>query len=89
MALNLGPQAFEAVQGLRNNPDWKILMEAVHVQWSTLMHAAIEIPVDQRQDASGYARGVRDVWTILTQMEQPAGSRHNPRPLVKPKDQHG
>ena len=84
--LNLGPQAFDAVQGLRNSSDWKIVMEALHAQWSALMHAAIEGPVEQRQDGTGYARGVRDVWTILTQMEQPAGSRHNPRPLVKPKE---
>jgi len=86
MALSLGPEAFEAVQALKNNSDWRAIIEALHVQVSSLMHAAIEIPVEHRQDATGYARGVRDVWSILMQMEKPTRGGHPPKPAVRMKE---
>lgn len=82
MALNLGPQAFEAVQSLRNNNDWRAFTDALQGQMSAMMHTAIECPVENRQDATGYARALRDVVATIAQMEL-AKPGHMPRPQVR------
>jgi hypothetical protein len=85
MALNLGPMAFEAVQRLKNNEDWRAFVDALEAQMGMMMHAAIECDVSHRQDATGYARGLRDVVAIIALMEKPTRSGQIPKPAVRMK----
>jgi hypothetical protein len=86
MALNLGPIAFEAVQRLKNNEDWRSFVDALEAQMGQMMHAAIECEVGHRQDATGYARGLRDVVATIALMERaPGRSGPMPKPAVRMK----
>ena len=82
MALNLGPQAFEAAQRLKNTEDWKVVVGALAEQMGRLMHSAIE---SGETDHCGYARGVRDVLWAFEVMEAGAlaPQRATQRPVVK------
>jgi hypothetical protein len=85
MALSLGSEAFDAVQALKNSKDWRVVMDAMHTQVSAVMHSAIEGPVEQRLDQTGYARGLRDMHSALLNMESPSRSGQMPRPQVRPR----
>jgi hypothetical protein len=85
MALNLGPIAFEAVQRLKNNEDWRAFVDSLESQMGVMMHMAIECAVDHRQDATGYARGLRDVVAIIALMEKPSRSGVVPKPVIRAK----
>ena len=82
MALNLGSNAFDAAQRLKNSEDWKIITAALEEQMGRLMHAAMETGA---LDACGYARGVRDVYCALWVMEagSDAPQRASQKPAVK------
>jgi len=82
MALNLGPVAFEAISVLQNNADWKLFVDALEEQMSTLMHRAIEGPVADRADATGYARAVRDLVAHIQQITKPLPGGRAPKPVV-------
>ena len=83
MSLNLGPVAFDAIVNLRNNPDWRRFVDALFEQTSTFMHRAIEIAPPERVDATGYARGLRDLHAHIMQVEDPLPCSRVPKPLVK------
>jgi hypothetical protein len=82
MPLNLGSQAFEAAQRLKNTEDWKVIVAALSEQMGRLMHSAIET---NEADHCGYARGVRDVLWAFEVMEAGATApqRATQRPTVK------
>jgi len=62
VSLNLGPNAFDAMQRLKNTEDWKIVRESLTELMSKYMHSAVETGTP---DACGYARCLRDVvWTF-------------------------
>ena len=84
--LNLGNEAYEAVQRLRNNSDYRALLDALEQQQSTIMHFAIDAPVEQRQDMTGYARGLRDVVSMLRYLEKPSRGGQVPRATVRVKE---
>jgi hypothetical protein len=77
--LNLGSEAFDALQRLKNTEDWRTLREAMQEKMSALMHNAIE---SGTADNCGYARGIRDVVWALEIIE--AGPNAPSRATVKP-----
>ena len=84
MSLNLGSAAFEAVTNLKNSSDWRQVVTAIREQMSAFMHKAIEVPVEQRADATGYARALRDLAAHIEMIENPAPHPGNrvPKPPV-------
>lgn len=84
MSLNLGPAAFEAVTNLRNNSDWRHVVAAIAEQMSSLMHRAVEVPAEQRADATGYARAIRDLAAHIEMIEHPPSAPGNrvPKPPI-------
>lgn len=62
MSINLGNEAIEAARTLRPNPQWKAVLEGLHKQVVARMNAALEAAPEHRHDATGYARGLRDLW---------------------------
>jgi len=81
MALNLGAEAFEAAQRLKNTEDWKIIVSALAEQMGRLMHAAIESAEPKN---CGYAHGVRDVlWALEVMEAQNPAQRSSQKPTVK------
>jgi len=84
MSLNLGPEAFEAIRRLKNNSDWRSIVTALHDQMNNYMHLAIEVPPDSRLDATGYARGLRDLRAHIELVEeQGTNASRNPKPRVR------
>jgi hypothetical protein len=81
MALNLGPEAFEAIVRLKNNSDWRAFVNSLHDQMSEFMHRALEAPVDSRVDATGFARGLCEILKYIDLVEKP--ENRNPRPKVR------
>jgi hypothetical protein len=79
MALNLGPEAFEAAQRLKNTSDWQVIVAALAEQMGRLMHAAVESAEPMN---CGYAHGVRDVLWAFEVME--AGPNAPQRVTQKP-----
>lgn len=81
--LNLGSNAFDAAQRLKNTEDWKIITEALEEQMGKMLHVAADSadPV-----ICGYARAIRDVYHALWVMEAPPGAapqRAAAKPPVK------
>ena len=87
MALNFGPAAFEAIQSLKNNRDWIVFKETLQEQMEKTIHQALEVGPDQRLDATGYARGIRDVLSAIMMNETgvTAGNRYA-KPPIKNKE---
>jgi hypothetical protein len=81
--LNLGAEAFDAVNNLKNNRDWLTFRGALVEQMNRWMHGAIEAASD-RDMACGYARALRDVVAAIETFEQgpPRGGGMR-RPAVK------
>jgi hypothetical protein len=82
MALNLGPEAYEAISRLKNNPDWRAFVAALDDQMSSFMNRALEAPVADRHDATGYARGLRDILQHIELIEKPTNNRTS-RPKMR------
>ena len=80
MSLNLGSTAFEAIQTLKNNSDWRTVVAALDEQMSLFMNRALEGPPADRADATGYARALRDLRAHIEQCEKP--DHRNPKPRV-------
>lgn len=83
MAVNLGPEAFAAMQRLRHNDDWRAIVDALQVQMSSFMNQAVDIPIDHRVDATGYARALRDLVAHIAHVE--TGERMQ-KPVVKARE---
>jgi len=86
MSLNLGPEAYEAVTRLKNNSDWRAFVAALHEQMNVFMHRSLEVPVDDRQDATGYARGLRDIRAHIELIEEPRAGSRAPKPAVRTRE---
>lgn len=82
MALNLGPEAYEAIVRLKGNAEWRAFVQALNAQWAHFIHLAIDMPPENRVDATGYARGLRDLAAHIQMVEDPASGRP-PKPPVK------
>lgn len=81
--MHLGPEAFEAVNNLKNNRDWKVFKEALVEQMNRVMNAAVDAGAD-RDMIVGYARAVRDiVATVQTIEEGPQRGGKPQRPTVE------
>lgn len=65
MSLNLGNAGIEAARSLGNNPDWRVVREALLEQVRVTMNKALEAPGEARDDACGYARALRDVYSAF------------------------
>jgi len=80
--LNLGSEAFEAAQRLKNTEDWKIIVGALAEQMGKLAHVALDTG---EKDHCGYARGVRDVLWAFEVMEAGvnAPQRATQKPTIK------
>lgn len=85
MALNLGRPAYDAIQRLKNNPDWRTFVASLEEQISQLVHLAIESPPDNRVDNTGYVRGVRDVHSHILLAEQSQPTNRTPKAQIKPR----
>jgi hypothetical protein len=84
VSINLGPAAYEAITSLKGNTDWRQFVHALNEQMSAFMHRAVEVPPADREDATGYARAIRDIAAHIQLVENPTANR-NPKPPVKPK----
>lgn len=86
MALNFGNEAFEAIQSLKNQRDWRVFVDALQAQLSVVMNNALEGPPEGRQDATGYARALRDVVAMIQFLEKPTRGGQVPKPTVKARE---
>jgi len=82
MSVNLGTAAFEAITQLRGNRDWRQIVDALNEQMSVFMHKALEVSVEQRADATGYARALRDLRAYIEMVENPQPGNRSPKPAV-------
>ena len=78
MSLYLGPEAYEAIQRMKNTPEWRAFVTGLETLMQQLMHRALE--AEDRADAGGYARGLRDLVAHIEQIE--TGNRQA-KPAVK------
>jgi hypothetical protein len=84
MSVNLGPVAFEAIVNLKNNADWRQFVHALDEQMSAFMNKAIDTQAgNDRIDATGYARGLRDLRAHIEMVENPLPGNRVPKPHVK------
>jgi hypothetical protein len=65
VSVNLGTAAVTSAQELRNNKDFERLLEALGNEAQKRMIGAIASSPEIRTDATGYARGMYDVWEAL------------------------
>jgi hypothetical protein len=65
VSVNLGTAVVTAAQELRNNKDFERLLEALAEQAQKRMIGAMASVVEQRMDATAYARGMYDTWEAL------------------------
>lgn len=86
MALNLTNDAYEAIQALKNHREWRIFVDALQAQMSVMMNNALEGPPEARQDATGYARGLRDLVAMIAFLEKPTRGGQVPKPMVKARE---
>lgn len=83
MALNLGPEAYEAIQRLKGSAEWRSFVAALENQMQVFMHRALEVPHDERADATGYARALRDILAHIELIEKPQVGSQKSKPSVK------
>ncbi len=86
MSLNLGPEAYEAVTRLKNNSDWRAFVAALHEQLNAFVHRALEVPPESRVDATGYARSLADLLTLIDQIEHAKQGYRGTKPTVRVKE---
>lgn len=84
MALNLGPEAFEAITRLKSNSEWRAVITALQEQMNNFMLRAVAAPVDERVDATGYARALVDLVAHIELVEKP--EVRNPKPSVRARE---
>lgn len=65
MSLNIGTPAVKAAETLRGNPDWAAIRASLGELTRSRMNAALEAPPEQRVDATGYARALRDLYVAF------------------------
>jgi hypothetical protein len=65
MGINLGTPALEAITELRGNRHFEVLVTAIGQQTQLRMLGALNSPPELRADATGYARGVYELWAAL------------------------
>jgi hypothetical protein len=65
LSINIGTEAVTAVQELRNNRDFERLVSALGVLTQTRVLSSAMSQVDNRVDATAYARGMYDLWEAL------------------------
>jgi hypothetical protein len=85
MALNLGSAAFDAIQNLKNSRDWATFRAGLHEAMERQLYQALEVPPEQRQDATGYARGIADVIIALNLNEVGASANRHAKPKLNPR----
>ncbi len=61
MSINLGTQALDAIRAMRGTTHWETFCAALEELARGKLHAALESPVENRVDATGYARGIHDI----------------------------
>ena len=65
MSIPISQAAADALIALRGNKDFATVLDELHRIASDKTQTAMETPVDQRVDATGYARGVGELWRSL------------------------
>lgn len=79
MSINLGTAAIEAIKELRTTSSWGVFLAAFEDVVRSKLHAALDSPVENRVDATGYARGLSDLHSGLSAATQMV----NPRQVSK------
>lgn len=62
MSISISQAAADALIALRGNKDFVTVLDEMHRIASEKTQTAVETPVDQRVDATGYARGLGEMW---------------------------
>lgn len=65
MSLNLGNDVSEAALALRADPHFAALRAGMAKVVNDKISQALDSPVEQRVEATAYARALRDVWVAL------------------------
>ena len=84
MSLNLGPEAFEAIQRLKGSSEWRAVVDALQEQMNNFMLRAVAAPPDDRVDATGYARALCDLVAHIELVEKP--ENRNPKPVIRARE---
>lgn len=79
MSLNLG-SGVQAASELRNNEHWQEFVRSVKAVAEQNMNTAIGVSVEQRADATAYARALRDFYIAI---ESATAGKHQNQ-VVKP-----
>ena len=64
-SINLGTPAMKAIQNLRDNEDFNLIVDTVGDAFTKKAVEALESEPVYRSDAVGYARGIRDVFLAM------------------------
>lgn len=91
MSLNLGTPTVQAAAALRPDPHFEQVRAGLAEVVQARVNAALDAPVEQRVEATAYARAIRDVWVALeaaTLGVRPAAVA-TPRLKVKPANSEG
>lgn len=65
MSINLGNEGCAAIKDLRGSAAFAALRDALHKIVVAKMNVALDCEPQFRADQTGYARGLRDLWTAL------------------------
>lgn len=84
MALNLGPEAYDAIQRLKGSSEWRIVVAALQEQMNNFVLRAVAVSVDERIDATGYARALVDLIAHIELVEKP--ENRAPKPMVRARE---
>jgi hypothetical protein len=85
MGLNIGTPAAEACRGLRGSKEFALVLAELRRMWSDRLIAAASSPVEQRIEATAYARALLDLWVGY----EAATSGKNPRAVATVVEGHG
>ena len=80
--LNLGTEAVHCLRELQQSPYFERFREHFAVFVYRKLHEAVASPVDQRIEATAYARALRDMWIAFESaaLEKPQRSVELPMP---------
>lgn len=75
MSINLGNAGYEAIRALRGSENWAVFCLAVETAARDKLHAALESSVENRVDATAYARAFHDIHVALVSTTKEVNAR--------------
>lgn len=84
MSLNLGNATMAACAALRTDASFAALRAGLADVAHQKIHAALDVPPEQRVEATSYARALRDVWLAIEAATLTVPQRQVALPKTRP-----